>query len=150
LLQDPATVLQVKQSKLQLLQQASTQQILKLLCVADPDSLANCASIAASTGLSSSLTQRIQQAQAATADMQAALEAVQELQGSSMATGTQAEGGAAHEQLSAALRQFESLCKPGAGKDCLCAASVVVNLYCQRNCRCRSGGWGLLQSPCSM
>jgi hypothetical protein len=117
-------VLQVKQAKVQLLQQASIQQMLKLLCVADPESLANCASIAASTGLSSSLSQKIQQAQAATADMQAALEAANRLQDSSIVTGTQADSGAAHEQLSAALRQFESLCKPGASKDCLCTASA--------------------------
>jgi hypothetical protein len=123
--QDSATVLQVKQAKVQLLQQASTQQILKLLYVADPESLANCASIAASTGLSSSLSQRIQQAQAATADMQAALEAAKRLQDSSIVTDTQAESGAAHEQLSAALRQFESLCKPGAVNDCVLPAHVV-------------------------
>jgi hypothetical protein len=106
-------VLQVKQAKLQLLQQASTQQILKLLHVADPDSLANCASIATSTGLSNSLVQRIQQAQAATAAMQAALAAVQGQQGSSSAPIGIEAGSAAHEQLSCALHQFESLCKPG-------------------------------------
>jgi hypothetical protein len=143
LLQDPATVLQVKQAKVQLLQEASTQQILKLLCVADPDSLANCASIAASTGLSSSLSQRIQQAQAATADMQAALAAAQGPQEGSISTNAHAEGGAAHEHLSAALRQFESLCKPGVNKDCLCAASACCAL------RPRFNGHGVTWHACA-
>lgn len=122
-------MLQVKQAKLQLLQQASTQQILKLLHVANPDSLANCASIATGTGLSSSLVQRIQQAQAATAEMQAALAAVQDMQGSSTPTGLEA-GGAAHEQLSSALRQFESLCKPG---EASCRVHLTVRWLCMHS-----------------
>uniref|UniRef100_A0A383V5A4 Uncharacterized protein n=1 Tax=Tetradesmus obliquus TaxID=3088 RepID=A0A383V5A4_TETOB len=136
--QDSATVLQVKQAKLQLLQQASTQQILKLLHVADPDSLANCASIAAGTGLSSSLVQRIQQAQAATAEMQAALAAVEAVQGSSTPTGLEA-GGAAHEQLSSALRHFESLCKLGRPSGPVYAAAHAMWRNLQRQALER--GW---------
>lgn len=129
LLQDPATVLQVKQAKLQLLQQASTQQITKLLCVADPDSLAHCASIAASTGLSSALVHSIQQAQATTADMQGALEAAQLLQGSSNCNCLEA-GDAAHEQLSAVLRRFEALCKPGEASEPWFVVARVLALSC--------------------
>lgn len=104
---------QVKQAKLKLLQRASTEQIQKLLCTADPEKLAHCLEVAASTGLSSSLVQQIQQVQAATVGMQRALDAAKVLQVSNSSCSSQTDAvDAATVSLAAALRKFEAMCKP--------------------------------------
>lgn len=110
-------MLNIKQAKLKLLQEASARRISKLVTVADPDSLATCLQIATSTGLSMAMVTRIQQSQAAAQLLQQALQRAQLLkkqgnEGRSSPAGADA-GDTLHQQLAAAIRRFEELCKPG-------------------------------------
>lgn len=109
--------MEVKQAKLKLLQQSSLQRISKLLTVADLDSLAACLDIATSTGLGEECVSQIQKAQAATNTLQQATAHVQAVrkQQAEVAPSSADDSAlsAAHQQLTAAIRGFEAICKPG-------------------------------------
>eukprot|EP00878_Enallax_costatus_P023708 GHUV01025242.1.p1 GENE.GHUV01025242.1~~GHUV01025242.1.p1 ORF type:complete len:377 (+),score=147.71 GHUV01025242.1:696-1826(+) len=115
--QEPQIALDIKQAKLKLLQDQSAQRISKMVTVADPDSLDACLDIASSTGLSNDVIAHIRQTRAATEAMQQALQQVQAAQEQSQTNSSNAAGSwggqSGHQQLAAAIKQFEDLCKPG-------------------------------------
>lgn len=118
----------IKQAKLKLLQEASSQRINKLITVADPDSLDACLHIASSTGLDSNVVERIRQSRAATEAMQQALQQAQAAQQQAGAGSSSPAGSQVARQLAAAIKQFEKLCKPGGSQSKCGAVSAASGL----------------------
>ena len=87
--------MKIKEAQLALLQTAARDRITKLLRIADPEGLAACMEAAKESGLEDAEVAAVAAAQGAVAQMQTAMDDKD------------------REKLGAALREFETMCRPG-------------------------------------